>query len=98
MVETKVTSRSSVVDSRSALWRWAPLLLVPLIWSLATRMAYDDPFITYRYAMNLRDGLGFVYNPGERILSTTTPLYTLILATLGGVWQDLSTLSNVFGL
>jgi hypothetical protein len=40
---------------------------------------YDDPFITFRYARNLANNAGFVYNPGERILSTTTPLYTLIL-------------------
>src|SRR5687767_10254365 len=85
-------------DPRLALWRWLPLALIPFIWPLVALMAYDDPFITYRYAANLHDGLGFVYNPGERILSTTTPLYTLILATLGMVWADLPTVSNVLGL
>lgn len=60
--------------------------------------AYDDPFITYRYAQNVRAGLGFVYNPGQRVLSTTTPLYTLVLASLGLVWSDLPTLSNVIGI
>jgi uncharacterized membrane protein len=30
----------------------------------------------------LANGLGFVYNPGEPILGTTTPLYTLLLALL----------------
>ena len=44
--------------------------------------AYDDPFITYRYAANLANGQGFVYNAGERILSTTTPLFTMLLAGL----------------
>jgi len=42
----------------------------------------DDAFITFRYARNIVNGLGFVYNPGERVLGTTTPLYTLILAAL----------------
>jgi len=42
----------------------------------------DDALITYRYAENIAAGAGFVYNPGERILGTTTPLYTLILAGL----------------
>ena len=51
--------------------------------------AYDDPFITFRYAQNLRAGLGFVYNPGERVLSTTTPLYTLLLTGLSFLWSDL---------
>jgi hypothetical protein len=40
----------------------------------------DDAYITYRYAENLAHGRGFVYNPGERVLGTTTPLYTLLLA------------------
>lgn len=42
----------------------------------------DDAFITFRYARNLVAGLGFVYNPGEHVLGTTTPLYTLLLAGL----------------
>jgi len=40
----------------------------------------DDAFITYRYAANLAHGQGFVYNRGERVLGTTTPLLTVILA------------------
>jgi hypothetical protein len=40
----------------------------------------DDAYITFRYARNLAEGLGFVYNPGEHVLGTTTPLYTLLLA------------------
>lgn len=43
----------------------------------------DDAFITFRYSRNLVEGYGFVYNPGERILGTTTPLYTLLMAALG---------------
>ncbi len=42
----------------------------------------DDAYITFRYARNLINGLGFVYNPGERVLGTSTPLYTLLLAGL----------------
>jgi hypothetical protein len=45
----------------------------------------DDAFITFRYARNLLAGAGFVYNPGERVLGTTTPLYTLLVAALSGV-------------
>lgn len=40
----------------------------------------DDSFITYRYAENLAAGKGFVFNDGEKVLGTTTPLYTLLLA------------------
>lgn len=59
--------------------------------------AYDDPFITFRYADNLRSGWGFVYNPGQRVLSTTTPLYTLVLTGLGFLWSDLPRVSNLLG-
>lgn len=43
----------------------------------------DDAYITFRYARNLLSGYGFVYNPGEKVLGTTTPLYTLLLAGMG---------------
>ena len=48
-------------------------------------VVYDDAFITYRYANNLRDGLGFVYNAGEQVLGITTPLYGLTLALIGRI-------------
>lgn len=43
----------------------------------------DDAYITFRYARNILAGNGFVYNPGERVLGTTTPLYTILLALVG---------------
>lgn len=52
----------------------------------------DDPYITYRYALNLLAGNGMVYNAGERVLSTTTPLYTLLLALLGWFYPDIPAL------
>lgn len=45
----------------------------------------DDSFITFRYARNILEGNGFVYNPGERVLGTTTPLYTLSMVALGAL-------------
>jgi hypothetical protein len=59
--------------------------------------AYDDPFITYRYARNLEHGIGFVYNPGDRVMSTTTPLFTMLLAGLGFGWANLPQLANLIG-
>jgi len=67
------------------------------IYYLFRNWAYDDPFITYRYAQNIVNGLGFVYNPGERVLSTTTPLFTLLLAALSPLWNDLPRLANLIG-
>ncbi len=46
----------------------------------------DDAYITYRYAQNILSGHGFVYNVGERVLGTTTPIYTLVLAGLAGLF------------
>lgn len=57
---------------------WSAAIAV-VIFALFRTHGFDDPFITYRYSDNLARGLGFVYNPGERVLSTTTPLYTLLL-------------------
>lgn len=41
---------------------------------------YDDAYISFRYAVNLVDGHGLVYNPGERIEGYTNFSWTLIVA------------------
>ncbi|MEW5870920.1 MAG: hypothetical protein AB1894_16725 [Chloroflexota bacterium] len=82
-------------SSRTAL-ACAILVSIFIALSLWDR-AFDDPFITYRYARNLAQGAGFVYNPGERVLSTSTPLFTLLLATVFPLWQDLPHLANLIG-
>ncbi len=51
-----------------------------LLFHAATEFIADDAYITFRYAENLASGLGFVYNAGERILGTTTPLFTFLIA------------------
>lgn len=43
---------------------------------------FEDAFITYRYADHLAQGLGMVFNPGERVLGASSALYTLLLAAL----------------
>src|SRR5947207_2990070 len=65
------------------------LVLLPalsVLASLQLHNAYslntDDAPITFRYAENLATGHGFVYNEGERVLGTSTPLFTLALAAL----------------
>lgn len=54
----------------------------------------DDAPITFRYAENIAQGRGFVYNEGERVLGTSTPLFTLTLAALRliGIPVDLGAL------
>jgi len=41
---------------------------------------YDDAYITYRYAVNLAEGRGFVFNTYERVNSASSFLYTVLLA------------------
>lgn len=91
-------------DSGRAPQRWMlalPWLLVLLLTGL--NLAYvqrmvvnDDAYITYRVARNLANGLGPVFNPGERVLSITTPGYMLLLAA-SSVWsQDFEALALVW--
>lgn len=42
----------------------------------------DDTYITFRYALNIATGHGFVYNWNQHILGTTTPLWTLVMAAV----------------
>ncbi|MGD8822076.1 MAG: hypothetical protein PVG63_03155 [Anaerolineales bacterium] len=71
---------------------WLPIVIALL--AITARIipgprTVDDAFITYRYAQNLLAGHGLVYNPGQAVLGTTTPLFASILAVvalpLGGV-------------
>jgi hypothetical protein len=55
-------------------------IAVRLVVHFATHYAVDDAFITFRYAENLANGNGLVYNLGERVLGTSTPLFTLLIA------------------
>ena len=64
---------------------FASLLAVVLRLAPGPRIV-DDAYITFRYARNLVSGVGLVYNPGEWVLGTTTPLYTLILAGLSSIF------------
>lgn len=43
---------------------------------------YDDSYITYRYAINLAQGNGIVFNIGEKTDSASSFLYTVILSIL----------------
>lgn len=68
--------------------RFAIIYLFVVLLAVAARIipgprTIDDAYITYRYARNILDGQGMVYNPGERVLGTTTPIYTFLLAGIG---------------
>lgn len=82
------SDNSAEMRRRLASFHWlSPLIAVLVIaawgYSRSPWHAWDDAFITYRYAENLRNGIGFIYNAGENVLGITTPLYGLVLAALG---------------
>ena len=64
---------------------WAALAAVPIglfvlfLWMFRGFVA-DDAYIVGRYALNAADGLGLVYNPGERVTALTSPLHALLLS------------------
>ncbi len=70
------------------------LALTPPMVICYHRVQMDDPFITYRYARNLSEGRGFLYNPGEQVLGTTAPLYALMLALMGRLSDNYPLLSS----
>ncbi len=75
---------------------WFAARLIP---NLALRLRFEDQLIVLRYARNLSEGNGLVYNVGEPVMGFTTPLFTVlssVFVVLGGdhaaAWQ------NGFGL
>ncbi len=63
-------------------------ILVRVYVLLTTHSTHEDFLITLRYAENIASGRGFVYNAGEHVLGTTTPLYTLLLAIAAWIHLD----------
>ena len=63
-----------------------------------THLTFEDALITFRYAENIASGNGFVYNANERVLGTTTPLWTLILAGAKFAGADLFSASKMLGI
>ncbi|MBN1779919.1 hypothetical protein JW948_02240 [bacterium] len=58
-----------------ALWGHSAVIFNHRTWFLG-----DDPMISMRYAKNLAQGHGWVWNPGERVEGYSNPLWTLMMA------------------
>ena len=71
----------SLAATPSQVWGTVVLaIVIRCALAIITRYTSEDFMITLRYAENMASGHGMVYNFGERVLGTTTPLYTLYLA------------------
>ncbi len=99
---TRTSAASAAVSrwlARSTPAQWTVLALA-VFGAAAIFVAYrdyvmEDAYITYRYAQNLAAGNGFVFNPGERVLGTSTPLYALVLGLAGLLGLDIAITSGV---
>lgn len=83
-------------------WIGVTLALLALLTAAYWDYTQDDVFITFAYSRNIASGEGFVFNPGERVQGTTTPLYALLMAAVYAVTPDLlhagNLLSGLFAL
>ena len=78
---------------RDVLLLLVALVAVVLHFNSFREYVFEDAYITYRYADNLATGKGLTFNPGERVLGTSTPLYALLLAALGFLGCDIPTVA-----
>jgi len=80
--------------------RYSLLIILAAALLIGLTIAYwdytqDDVFITFVYSRHIAEGTGFVFNPGERVQGTTTPLYALVMAGVYGLTHDLLHAGNV---
>ncbi len=85
--ETMVKARDDAADRRVVLLPAAVIVLSALairlvLMSTTYRYFVDDAYIFGHYANNFAHGRGLVYNPGERVLGYTSPLYVFLLCVL----------------
>jgi hypothetical protein len=81
--------RAAVLALPESRWRLAIAAALALAagWAVYIHFAtdvvpFDDAYISFRYAEHLVSGRGLVYNIGERVFGSSTPLYVLWLAAL----------------
>lgn len=75
----------------------ALLLYGALIWPIRDSIT-DDTYIHLVYAKHFRDGLGLVFNPGQPVYGTTSPLWSLGLGVLGKTGIDLLVLARALAI
>lgn len=58
----------------------------------------EDAFITFRYVENVVNGLGLVYNPGERVEGYSNFLWLIILVVFRLLGMDILTVSKLLAV
>lgn len=88
--------------SRDRLFSWLIILvgigvLMFGVWKYAGFLT-DDSFISLRYAQNLLDGNGLVWNHGERVEGYSNFLFVMLVSALGFAGFDLVFASQCLGV
>ena len=94
-------STLQIAKSSHKFWYWflAIFVLIRSVFLIFQGLRpFDDTYITFRYALNLAEGHGFVFNSGEHVLGTTTPLWTMMLAGGAKLGLPIPGLSLVLGI
>ncbi|HPB31195.1 MAG TPA: hypothetical protein PLB62_07055 [Candidatus Sumerlaeota bacterium] len=73
------------------------LALVPYL-IISYNQLCEDSFITYRYVENFVNGLGLVFNPGERVEGYSNFLWVIILAVFKTFGISCLAISKIAGL
>lgn len=87
---------------RAFFWVAAALTVVFAVWAVLSwrtgPVAFDDAYISFRYAKNLLAGHGLVYNPGERVEGYTNFAWTMIAALGMALGADPLAFTRVIGV
>ncbi len=67
-------------DLVSRIYKIYIAILLLLFFTAYYYFRLDDSYIFYKYAKNIADGNGYVFNMGEKVNATTSPLYTFLLS------------------
>ncbi len=74
---------SHILSHKTKLFYFISLAFMVTIISISYNgLNTDDEYIFYTYAKNISQGNGYTFNPGERINATTSPLFTLLIASI----------------
>lgn len=74
---------SLILSRKTKLFYFISLAFLVTIISISyNSLNTDDEYIFYTYAKNISLGKGFTFNQGERINATTSPLFTLLIASI----------------
>jgi len=94
----KVLTTFRQCDIQKIFFIIAGVVLFRYVRLMGGSLIYDDSFITFRYATNMAEGMGLVYNIGDKVLGTTTPLWAILLSLFHFVGLDIVTFSQILGI